>query len=115
MEVHTRLGCGFLESVYEEALAYEFTLQNMPFERQKDISVIYKEHPVKHFTCDFVVNNQVIVELKALRTTGNIEKAQVLNYLRATRLPLALLLNFGNQSLEHHRFANTNNRIKNQS
>ena len=66
-----------------------------------------KEHPVKQYTCDFVVSDLVIVELKALRSTGDIEKAQVLNYLRATRLPVALLLNFGNVSLEYHRFANT--------
>ena len=107
MEVHTRLGCGFLESVYEEALAYEFALQNIPFERQKNVTVFYKEHPVKQYTCDFVVSDLVIVELKALRSTGDFEKAQVLNYLRATRLPVALLLNFGNVSLEYHRFANT--------
>jgi GxxExxY protein len=111
MEVHTRLGAGFLESVYEEAMAYELELRHIEFERQKEVDVYYKDRLIKQFVCDFMIAGLVIVELKAIKTTGEIERAQVLNYLKATHLPLALLINFGALSLEFHRFANTVKRI----
>ena len=107
MEVHRILGPGFLESVYEEAFAIELDLRNISYKRQYAIDILYKGKLAKHFVCDFIIQDLVVVELKALSQLGDIEKAQVLNYLKATRLPVGLLLNFGAQSLEFSRFANT--------
>jgi len=107
MEVHKILGPGFLESVYEEAFAIELDLQEIPYKRQYAIDIFYKEKLAKHFVCDFIIEDVVVVELKALSELGDIEKAQILNYLKATKLPVGLLLNFGARSLEYKRFANT--------
>jgi GxxExxY protein len=106
MEVHSTLGCGFLESVYEESLAVEFGLRNIQFERQKPLDVFYKEEHVKQFICDFLVVGVVMVELKAIKEITESQKAQVLNYLRATNLKLGLLLNFGASSLQYKRVIN---------
>jgi len=107
MEVHKILGPGFLESVYEEAFAIELGLRNISYKRQHSIDIFYKEKLAKRFVCDFIIEDVVVVELKALSQLGDIEKAQVLNYLKATKLPVGLLLNFGARSLEYKRFANT--------
>jgi GxxExxY protein len=108
MEVHTNLGCGFLESVYEEALAVEFGLRNIPYVRQKSIDVFYKGNCAKQFVCDFLVDSRVLVELKAVRQLTAVEEAQVLNYIKATKLELGLLINFGATSLKYKRMINTN-------
>jgi GxxExxY protein len=107
MEVHKILGPGFLESVYEEALAIELDLRKISYKRQHSIDIFYKERLAKHFVCDFIIEDVVVVELKAISQLGDVEKAQILNYLKATRLPVGLLLNFGTRSLEYKRFANT--------
>ena len=104
MEVHSTLGCGFLESVYEEAMASEFDLCNVKYERQKSIDVFYKGKKIKQFVCDFLVDGKVLVELKALKKLSDIDYAQTLNYLRAGSLKVGLLLNFGEGSLKHKRF-----------
>jgi GxxExxY protein len=106
IEVHRNLGCGFLESVYEEAFAVEMNLRSIPYQRQKTINVRYKQYPVKQFVCDFLVYDKVIVELKAITALSGIEVAQVLNYLKACNLKLGLLLNFGSGSLEVKRIIN---------
>jgi GxxExxY protein len=106
MEVHSQLGSGFLESVYEEAMVVELGLRGISYERQKMLDVFYKEMKVKQFICDFLVNGAVIVELKAIKTLTDVETAQVLNYLKATGLRLGLLLNFGAKSLEYKRIIN---------
>jgi GxxExxY protein len=103
MEVHSNLGSGFLESVYEEAMAIEFNLRKIPYERQKAISVMYKGEKAKDFFCDFLVGQKVLVELKALKTVTNIEDAQLLNYMKATGLEVGLLINFGERSLKYKR------------
>ncbi len=108
IEVHKILGVGFLESVYEEALAIELELQKIPSERQKTIDVFYKNRLAKQFVCDFIVYHKIIIELKAIRKISDIEKAQMLNYLKATSLNLGLILNFGSSSLEVKRLINTN-------
>lgn len=108
MEVHKILGTGFLESVYDEALAIEFDLRQIPHERQKPIEVFYKNRLAKQFVCDFVAYDKIIVELKAMKEITDIESAQVLNYLKATGLNLGLLLNFGSSSLEIKRLISTN-------
>ncbi len=94
IEVHRHLGPGYLESVYEEALAIEFGLQGIPFERQKTISAIYKGRHVGEGRLDFLVAGQLIVELKTVDALAPIHKAQVISYLKATQLDLGLLLNF---------------------
>jgi GxxExxY protein len=103
MEVHSNLGPGFLESVYEEALAIEFDLRKVCYERQKGIDVFYKGLLAKQFVCDFLVGEKVLVELKALKATTGVEEAQILNYLKATGLEVGLLINFGEQSLKYKR------------
>ena len=103
MEVHSKLGPGFLESVYEAAMAIEFNLQGVPYERQKAIPVMYKGEMAKDFYCDFLVGQKVLVELKALKDTTGVEEAQILNYLKATGLKVGLLINFGEQSLKYKR------------
>ena len=101
------LRSGFLENVYEAAMAIELNLQKVPFARQKPIEVLYKGQIAKQFFCDFVVDGKVLVELKAIKKLTEIEDAQVLNYLKATGFQLALLINFGAPSLEFKRIINT--------
>ncbi len=103
MEVHSNLGPGFLESVYEAAMAIEFNLQKVPYERQKAIPVMYKGEKAKDFFCDFLVGQKVLVELKALKAVTNAEEEQILNYLKATGLKVGLLINFGERSLKYTR------------
>ena len=106
MEVHKNLGTGFLESVYEEALAYEFDLQKIAYERQKSLNAVYKGKVVKQFICDFFVEGQIIVETKAIALLTDIDKFQVLNYLKTSGIEVGLLINFGGKSLEFKRFIN---------
>ncbi len=94
IEVHRTLGPGFLESVYEEALCVELDLRGIPYVRQKTVSVDYKGHPVGEGRLDILVDNCLIVELKAVETLLPIHTAQVLSYLKATRIKLGLLINF---------------------
>ncbi|MFH1852657.1 MAG: GxxExxY protein [Candidatus Neomarinimicrobiota bacterium] len=103
MEVHKILGSGFLESVYEEAFVVELKNQNIPFEQQKKFVVDYKGVNIKESIGDLVVDGKVIVELKAIKQIGDIERAQLLNYLNVTKLKLGLLMNFGGKSLEYER------------
>ena len=103
MEVHSNLGPGFLESVYEAAMAIELNLIKVPYERQKSIPVMYKGEKAKDFFCDFLVDGKVLIELKALKAITGVEEAQVLNYLKATGLKVGLLINFGEQSLRYKR------------
>ncbi|MGI8856842.1 MAG: GxxExxY protein [Thermomicrobiales bacterium] len=93
-EVHRHLGPGFLESVYEEALSLELRRQGVPFARQSEISIAYKGDAIGVGRVDFLVDNQLIVELKATDALAHIHTAQVLSYLRMTRCKLGLLINF---------------------
>lgn len=104
MEVHRELGNGFLEAVYQEALAVEFELRGIPFEREMELPVIFKRKQLKAcYRADFVCYGTIVVELKAIQTlTGN-EEAQLINYLKASRLNRGLLLNFGSRSLQTKR------------
>jgi GxxExxY protein len=103
MEVHSNLGPGFLESVYESAMAIEFNRRNVKYERQKAIPVMYKGEKAKDFICDFIIDGKVLVELKSIQLMTEIEEAQVLNYLKATGLRVGLLMNFGQRSLKYKR------------
>ena len=104
MEVHHHLGHGFLEAVYQEALAKEFALRSIPFLREVELPVFYKgELLVCKYRADFICYGEVIVELKTLGVLSGIEEAQVLNYLKATGIQRALLINFGALTLEYKR------------
>lgn len=105
MKVHGILGCGFSEPVYQAAMAVELRRRNIPFVGQVSFSIEYDGEPL-HLTyrADFVCYQTVIVEIKALSSIGPIEEAQVLNYLKASRLKRALILNFGSRSLQWRRF-----------
>ena len=107
IEVHRRLGQGFLEAVYQEALAIEFVERAIPFQREVALPIIYREQILAcSYRADFVCYGDVIVELKAIRQLTDIDKAQVINYLKATGMSRGLLLNFGAASLEHKRVIN---------
>jgi len=107
MEVHRQLGPGFLESVYEEALSVEFEIKGIKFQRQKELPVFYKGRNIKQFICNFIVEDEVIIELKAIKQIGEIDKLQVINYLKASGYEVGLLFNFGEKSLEWKRLINT--------
>ncbi|MCW9047309.1 MAG: GxxExxY protein [Gammaproteobacteria bacterium] len=94
-EVSNRLGTGFLESVYENALCVELEKNNVFFCQQKQLKVIYKRRVVGNFIADIVVENKLLLELKTVSQLVSSHRAQVMNYLKATGLPVALLLNFG--------------------
>lgn len=106
LEVHKTLGCGFLESVYEQALAVEFASRNLKFKRQCPIIVQYKGKIVGRFLADFVVEDCLIVELKVANRLSDIHNAQILNYLLASTHKVGLLLNFGSKSLQVQRLVN---------
>ena len=99
IEVHRLLGPGLLESIYEEAMCHELALRGMPFERQKDIDVLYKGTVIKGQRLDLLVNGEVVVEIKSVRRLEDVFTAQVLSYLKSTRLKRALLINFGQTRL----------------
>ncbi|HOT90767.1 MAG TPA: GxxExxY protein [Anaerolineae bacterium] len=103
MEVHRILGPGFLEAVYEASLAHELGLRGLPFERQKRLPVTYKEQLVGDYIADLVIDNKIILELKAISRISDAHRAQAHHYLAATGLRLAIILNFGASSLEHER------------
>jgi GxxExxY protein len=94
LEVHSTLGPGLLESVYEEALAQEFALRKISNIRQKEISLRYKGKDIGWHRIDYLVEDEVIVELKAVETLARIYEAQVLTYLRALDKRVGLLINF---------------------
>jgi GxxExxY protein len=104
MEVHRELGHGFLEGVYQAALAVELTGRSIPFRREAVVSVRYKGGVLEcGYRADFICYDEIIVELKAIKGLSRIEQAQLLNYLKATGMRRGLLLNFGGPSLEYKR------------
>jgi len=104
MEVHRQLGHGFLEAVYQEALALEFGQRSIPFRREVELPVFYKGERLQcSYRADFICFTDIVVELKALSVIGGAEEAQLLNYLKATGYPKGLLLNFGAPRLEYKR------------
>ena len=105
MEVHRQLGPGFLEAVYQEALAIELADRGIPFQRECELPIDYKARRLScKYRADFVCYGDIITELKATQgLTGN-DEAQVLHYLKATKLVRGLLFNFGRPSLEFRRF-----------
>jgi GxxExxY protein len=104
IRVHRDLGPGFLESVYEEALAVEFALNGVQFVRQKPIALFYKDHQIGEHRLDFLVEDKIVVELKAIKALEDIHFAIGRSYLKATNLQDGLLLNFATAPLTIKRF-----------
>lgn len=94
IEVHKLLGPGHLEAIYEEAMAVEMTLRNIPFTRQSSVDVVYKDHLIGKGKLDFLVPGVLIVEIKAVAALVAIHRVQAESYLARTKLQLALLINF---------------------
>jgi GxxExxY protein len=103
-EVHNNLGGGFLEVVYSDAIEYEMKLRDIPFEREKQFKVHYKDTILKHqFYADFVVYNKIILEIKSNTHTHDAHIAQCINYLKISGKKLAILVNFEADKLIHQR------------
>ena len=103
--VHNELGCGFLEKVYQEALAIQMTEMNIPFEREKHLNVFYHGKCLQcDYIADFVVDDKVILELKAVTEMDNVFKAQTINYLKITGYKIGFLMNFGQEEFQFKRF-----------
>jgi len=104
MAVHSELGSGFLEPVYQKALAIEFEIEEIPFKREFPFEIRYRNRVLDcKYRTDFVCYDSIIVELKALDSLQDAHYAQVINYLKATGINRALLLNFGSPRLDHKR------------
>jgi GxxExxY protein len=103
-EVHKNLGKGFSEIVYKDALEYEFEINNIPYEREKEFSVKYKDTTLNHkFYADFLVFDKIILEIKTVECFSSAHYNQCLNYLKVSKNKLALLANFNLTSLEYKR------------
>ena len=104
-EVYKRMGCGFLEAVYQECLEIEFEYRNIPFSSQPELKLTYRDRELKKtYEPDFVCYDQVIVEIKAVREMSDDHYAQLLNYLHGTEMDVGLLANFGHYpKLEYKR------------
>ena len=106
IEVHKTLGHGFLEAIYQEALEYELSDRKIPFSSQIELKVKYKDRYLqKTYIADIIAYNKIIIELKALSNLSGKEKAQLINYLKATGFKVGVLINFGSPNkLEWKRF-----------
>lgn len=99
IDVHKQLGPGFLESIYENAMKIALRKRGLPFEFQQEVSVFYEEHEVGLHRLDLIVQREIVVELKAIKSLEDIHFAQVRSYLKATGLHVGLLLNFNAPTL----------------
>ena len=110
-DVHSFLGNGFQEVIYQRALAYELSQRKLDFEREIDQHIFYKDlpEPIGTRRADFVVEGKVLVEIKALKELDDVHLAQALNYLKAYRLEVGLLINFGSKSLTFKRLVLSQN------
>lgn len=106
MKVHSELGFGYPEIIYQNALEIEFNIENLSFEKEKTIPVYYKNILVGKRRADFIVDESIIVELKAVSALDDSNINQTLNYLTAFRFEIGLLINFGGKSLEFKRLHN---------
>ena len=105
-EVSNALGAGFLEKVYENAMCHELRKRGLSVVQQQPVRVVYDGVVVGDYVADLVVEREVIVELKAVKALDSIHQAQCMNYLKATNLTVALLMNFGNPTVEVKRIVN---------
>nr|MBC7611536.1 GxxExxY protein [Pseudopedobacter sp.] len=104
MKIHSALGPGYKEVIYQDALEVELKNKNIPFEKEKKYEVIYEGVTLKHhFVADFVIDESIIIELKSCKEIINLFIAQTIQYLKASGLKLGIIINFGNSSLEYKR------------
>jgi GxxExxY protein len=106
MKVHSSLGSGFQELIYQRALAIEFRYNDISFEREKEMNIYYRNEEIGTRRVDFFVDNSIMVELKAVTLLDDVHKAQAINYLEAYDMKIGLLINFGAKSLEFKRVFN---------
>lgn len=107
MRVHSALGNGFQEVIYQRALEIEFKELKLNYERELEKNLYYKEKYIGTRRVDFLINNEILVELKAITQVEDVHYAQIINYLEAYKLPIGLLINFGTKKLEFKRFVKT--------
>ena len=110
-EVHNQIGSGFLEKVYENSLIHELDLRGIKIEPQKAIKVFYKNKEVGNYIPDIIVDNKVILEIKAVDQISNIHRAQLLNYLKASGYEVGLIINFAQTKLEYQRLVRSKNKF----
>jgi GxxExxY protein len=104
MQVHRELGPGFLEKVYQEAMERELLERAVPHQHERPMPILYRGQPLKtRYFADFFCFDRVVVELKAQRALTDVDRAQLLHYLKASQTPIGLLLNFGEPSLRYER------------
>jgi len=106
MQVHTRIGNGFQELIYQRALEIEMALEGIAFEREKEMPIYYRGISIGGRRVDFFVDNLIMVELKAIISLEDVHLAQAINYLEAYNMEIGLLINFGSQSLTFKRIFN---------
>ena len=99
IEVHSILGPGLLESIYEEALCHEFSIRNIKYQKQIECDIFYKGHTIRGQKLDLLVEKEVVVEIKSLSKMPEVTLAQTLSYLKATNLKRGLIINFGEKRL----------------
>jgi len=107
MEVHNTLGCGFLEYVYHEALEYELKKAGINYEHEKELRIPYKDIILeRRYRVDFVIENEVAVEIKAEKKLSEADEAILINYLNAGKLDIGLLINFAESKVKYQRYVN---------
>jgi GxxExxY protein len=106
MEVHRRLGNGYQEVIYQRALSIEFEVAHLQYVREQEMSIFYRDRCIGTRRVDFYVGNLIMVEIKAITKLEDVHLAQALNYLECYKIPIGLLLNFGQRSLEFKRVHN---------
>lgn len=104
MEVHNKLGYGFLEKVYENALMVLFRREGIDARQQVPLTVYFENEIVGEYNADIVIEDKIILELKAVERIIDAHRAQVINYMKVTRIKLVILINFGKKHLEYERF-----------
>jgi GxxExxY protein len=112
MKVHSTLGNGFQEVIYQRCLAIELKNAGISFQREIEVPIFYDGHEVGTRRADFIVEKKVLVELKAMVVLEDVHLAQALNYLEAYRLEIGLLINFGSRSLEFKRLLSRSNKSR---
>jgi GxxExxY protein len=108
MKVHRTLGGGFQELIYQRALEIEFRSNNLNYNREMEMEIFYEGHQIGTRRVDFFVEQTIMVELKAVSQLNDLHLAQAMNYCQAYGLPIGLLINFGNKSLQYKRVYNIN-------
>lgn len=99
-EVMNEVGCGFREKAYERAMVREFQIGSIPYDQQKEFALFYKDTQIDTLVPDLIVYDQIIVDTKTIKAITDVELAKMLSYLKATKLPLGLIINFGNPKVE---------------